>query len=379
MLRVLHLSDMHLGAPLSYLGDKSPARQKDLEDAFSRAIEFASIPENRIDLVIIAGDLFDSHNPSTHLLQMVKAKFSMLHAKGIPVALVPGTHDSYTYATSVYRNSDNFPGVILLHSPNIAEPVDIQIGGQPVYLYGMVWDRYESIQPFDRFSRQDREGIHIAIIHGSIIEKIPQGAETLDPEYVPLSYQRLLNSGMHYIALGHYHNFDSFGNNRIVYPGTLEGLDFTETGERYLVVAEISQNGVSIEKHKFNKRTLKEINLDVSGFETLDAVEKYIARLAEEDGTNTLLRLRLTGIAPELDIDEHIREKFADKFFFLDVLDDTDILHSEIVNKIATEPGVRGEFVRLLREKINTTEDIDKKSLYQWALKIGLTELIKRS
>jgi len=227
MVRVLHIADVHLGASLSFLGDKARERQKDLEDAFVRAIEFALTPEHRIDLVIIAGDLFESQNPSHHLLQLVKSKFSLLHETGIPVALVPGTHDSYAYATSVYHNEENFPGVILLHSPNIGEPVEINIRGVSVYLYGMVWDRYESTPPFDIFKRQDKQGIHIAIIHGSIIEKIPQHAETPPPEYLPLSYHRLLESGMHYIALGHYHNFDSFGNNRIVYPGTLEGLDFT--------------------------------------------------------------------------------------------------------------------------------------------------------
>ena len=63
-VRILHLADLHLGASFPSLGDRGEERTRDLLGAFQRAVDFAVSPEKPVDIVAIAGDLFDTHDPA---------------------------------------------------------------------------------------------------------------------------------------------------------------------------------------------------------------------------------------------------------------------------------------------------------------------------
>ncbi|MEA2520055.1 MAG: repair protein SbcD/Mre11, partial [Chloroflexota bacterium] len=59
MLRLLHTADVHLGARHADLGEQAAAQRERQFAAFQAAIELA-IAE-KVDLFLIAGDLFDSN------------------------------------------------------------------------------------------------------------------------------------------------------------------------------------------------------------------------------------------------------------------------------------------------------------------------------
>ncbi len=54
-------------------------------------------------MVIIAGDLFETHKPEPALVEEVVAQLERLERAGVAVVTVPGNHDEITYADSVYR------------------------------------------------------------------------------------------------------------------------------------------------------------------------------------------------------------------------------------------------------------------------------------
>ena len=58
MLRLLHTADIHLGARHSDLGEQAAAHRERQFAAFGRSVDLAL--EERVDLFLIAGDLFDS-------------------------------------------------------------------------------------------------------------------------------------------------------------------------------------------------------------------------------------------------------------------------------------------------------------------------------
>jgi len=241
MVRFIHLADLHLGARPAYLGERADERSRDFEAAFKRAVDFACDPSNAIDLVLIAGDLFDSHNPEERLVALAESQFQRIADAGIRAVLISGTHDSYRYPDCIYRMR-TFPGVDLLNDPNIAKPHTIAIRDVPVHLYGMSWDPRVSRPPYDEFKRQDLPGIHIALLHGSIKGNPEWELESRD---IPLSLEQLGQTGMHYVALGHYHNFreERPGGVTVVYPGTLEGRKFGENGPKvYLELRKLFQH-----------------------------------------------------------------------------------------------------------------------------------------
>jgi exonuclease SbcD len=375
MIRFIHLADLHLGALPAYLGERAEERSRDFESAFKRAVDFACDASNEIDLVLVAGDLFDSHNPDQRLVALADAQFQRLTDAGKRTALICGTHDSYRYPDCIYR-VHRFPkGVEILTQPNITEPRTISIRDIPVHLYGMSWDPRRSHQPYDEFKRADLPGIHIALIHGSVRGDPEWELESHD---VPLSLEKLRQTGMHYVALGHYHDFreERVGGVTVVYPGTLEGRKFGENGPRFLVAVRIEDNDVRVEKLEFNQRMLEEARINFA-LQNIQSPEELIREIEGRANPNLILRVLLEGPSEFFINEEALRERVRDKLFHLEIDDQTTAYGSALIHRYEAERTIRGLFVRRMQEKIRSAGDQDR-ALYEHALKIGLEQFLRR-
>ena len=84
-MRFAHLGDCHLG------GWRFPELQELNIQSFSKAIDIC-IKQN-VELVLIAGDLFDSAYPSIETLKQTFIQFKKLYDSKIPCFIIPGSHD----------------------------------------------------------------------------------------------------------------------------------------------------------------------------------------------------------------------------------------------------------------------------------------------
>jgi exonuclease SbcD len=369
--RLLHLADLHLGAPCAFLKEKANERARDFERAFERAMEFAREPENGIKLVIIAGDLFDSHRPEPRLVQLVKRAFATLTAAGVQVVVVPGTHDTASYTNSVYRTEDF--GDIVVPLDTSEEPFALKIDDQPIYIYTAVRGPTCTTVPIDKLTRTANDGIHIGVVHAAIQPE--SGIEFSDSELI-VTLSALARTHLDYVALGHYHDFHQYCANgvTVVYPGTLEGRSFDETGERYLVTTTFTSHGPVVEKNPFNARTMRQETMDLDTTPCSDQKElcDTIEQMADDD---TILRLTITGNAEfSLDI-AATHAMLSDRFFYLELIDETRVYSARWVEQFKAEPTVRGVFARKMLEKIGRTESERERKKLDMALKYGLMEL----
>jgi len=71
MLRLLHTADVHLGARHADLGTQAAAQRERQFDAFRATVDLA-IAE-KVDAVLIAGDLFDSNVQPRRSVERVAA------------------------------------------------------------------------------------------------------------------------------------------------------------------------------------------------------------------------------------------------------------------------------------------------------------------
>lgn len=369
MVRLLHLADLHLGAKFKSLGEKSVARKEHNSEAFKRAIDFAVDEKNKIGAVLFAGDTFDSHKPSKDVVELFRAQLERLKKRKIHSILIPGNHDAFEYSDSLWR--DEYDALHLFSEPKIGEPLTLSINGEECRFYGFSFDSRASKEPFDEFKATGSEGYHIALLHGSL------GVGThfeVHNRSVPLKLKKLGKTGMDYIALGHYHNFAEAdeGGVKIVYPGTLEGMQFGEDGDRWLVVAELSQKSVKIGKEKFNKLTLISETMDLS--DSSDATSAVRERLKELSGEKTLLKLELTGSANSVVDSDSLINAYEEQFFLLLIDDNLSLLDSKQIENLRKEMSVRGNFVDSL---LSGLEDLDsrERSLRELALRKGLAQL----
>ena len=101
MVKILHTADLHLDSPFAGLSlDVAEEAREEQRNVFSEMMRYAG--ENSVDLVLIAGDLFDSKYITVRTKELVKGAFASLSC---PVVIAPGNHDPYT-SNSFYRSGE---------------------------------------------------------------------------------------------------------------------------------------------------------------------------------------------------------------------------------------------------------------------------------
>lgn len=92
-MKIIGLSDVHLGkSQFSRMTGGRNARQVDIEQAWFRAIDV--IVDEGPELVLIAGDVFDSVRPSLHAVKAYREGVRRMAACGAQVVVIPGNHEA---------------------------------------------------------------------------------------------------------------------------------------------------------------------------------------------------------------------------------------------------------------------------------------------
>lgn len=182
--RLLHTSDLHLES----LGDRAC---HSLEAVVSLAIK------EKVDLVIVAGDLFDHNRVDDSLVSFVAGQLRRL---AVPVAILPGNHDCLT-ANSVFEKADlwqNSANVRIFRSP---DGEILSLPGLGVLLWGKAHDTYDhDVLPMAGIPQPQGNGRwNVAVAHGYYVD----GALPPFPPSYHITHEEIVTSGWDYIALGH--------------------------------------------------------------------------------------------------------------------------------------------------------------------------------
>ncbi len=219
--RILHTSDLHL----SSLADKACYSLVSL-------VELAI--QTKVDLVIIAGDLFDHNRVDDELVSFAA---NQLRRLPVDAVILPGNHDCLT-PDSVFERAALWQGcdnVRVFREPG-GESMDLP--GLGVSLWGKPIDSYDNnVLPLLGMPQLQQNGQwHIAVAHGYCVnnESAPF------PSY-NITEQEILASGCDYVALGHIITFrcvcdepvKAYYSGSPAFSGTVAMVDLSEeTGVR---------------------------------------------------------------------------------------------------------------------------------------------------
>lgn len=371
-VRILHLADLHLGAAFPSMGERGSERSRDLLNAFLRAVELAAGNPRPVDLVAIAGDLFDTHDPDEGLVIQVESALERLAAAAVPVLIVPGTHDALTYRRSIYRRLRVPQTAHVFLSPRLEPGPLFTVGDETVQTYGIAYDPSVTARPLEGFKVSGTSDYHVAILHGALQDN-PNWK--IRPNDLPITRAEIAASGLHYLALGHYHNPAEIreGSCVAVYPGTLEGKRFGENGPRYLVTTTLGREGVAVERTEWNVRTLHEAVIDM-GMAEIKEESQLEARLLAFAGDREIARVRLEGPADFAFDAERVQARLAPRFFHFEIEDRTYVVNASLLARYREESTVRGVFVRRMLERIDQAQDPAGREVAALALRLGLAE-----
>lgn len=367
MVKIIHTADIHLDSPFSLLDvQKAQMRKNELRETFSAIVKLAE--SEKADIMMIAGDLFDSGFVTKETTELLVSLFSSVPSCRFVIA--PGNHD-YIWGHSPYKK-ENFPKNVYIFDNEQISCFSFPEINVDVYGYAFTSGDYTE-NPLEKKIQLQRSRINILVAHADIGGK---------SKYAPITNSDIMKSGFDYIALGHIHaggKVQAVGNTYYAYCGCPEGRSFDECGAKSVIVAEFSKNATQLSADFRNYRTCKrryeKINVDITGVSSQDALFGCV-KSAVENGkfdSDVLLRVRLTGrISPETTLYPKKLTAASLGLFYLEVEDASVPLlnYDELKNDIS----VKGAFFRELLPLLQS-ENEDERRTAATALRYGLAAL----
>ncbi|MEO8272443.1 MAG: DNA repair exonuclease [Chloroflexota bacterium] len=358
MLRLLHTADVHLGARHADLGDRAATQRERQFAAFVATVDLALA--EKVDLVLIAGDLFDSNVQPRRSVERAAAQLQRLVEARIRIVVAPGTHDVYDRA-SIYRTYDlaAMAGAVGSDLVTVLDPehVDVHLKTLDLIVHGRCFATkrapYSPLRDVDA-SKSDGAAWHVGLLHASIAIE-----GKTDRDEVVITTDEIAASHLDYLALGHWHSTSKgkAGKTVYAYSGAPEpiALDQDRAGNVLLVSldAQDGRKQVTIEERKVGKTRFERVQLDAAKVGSQPALVTNLAERADQD---LVLDVELIGVRPD-ELDVHVEEvetELADRFLKVRVRDRSVAPLPE--GMIASPDTVLGAFIRDLEARIAEVE-----------------------
>lgn len=371
----IHASDIHLGAPFKGLRSLSESWAnvllRAIPESFQRVVD-AALAE-RVDFVVMPGDVFDSARPSYADFHLFVQGLQRLAEAHIPVYFCTGNHDPYT---TWQHDFATLPEGVHLFGASAPSFCVFEKEGEPCVLlggrgyYSQAWPEGEDIS--EGISREEAVA-HLGVDAPFMVGVIHTGLN-IDPTRSPVKPKALLSRGVTYWACGHIHQhmcLPSEEDPRIVFSGCPQGRDMKETGEHGVYKVTLEEGAPNrVEFIPTAQVAWQRFAVDVSECATIAEIHERIAN--EQFSLNALshcqrmvCRVELTGrthLHKELDqrVLEEVRKSINEgyPFFLIDAIENR--TQSELDRaQFAAEGLFPSVFLEALqKEKLNRADTL---------------------
>jgi len=340
MVKFAHVADVHLGG-----WKQQPLQELNLQ-SFKKVIEICI--KEKVEFVLIAGDLFDSAFPPIDILKEAFSEFRKLKDAGVPCFLIAGSHD-YSVSGKTFldvlekagfcKNVESFEeraGKLVLN-PTIYKGVAIY--GYPGKTSGL------ELNDLKRAELNEAPGMFkIFMLHTTIDKaKGDLPIDSLETSKVPYA---------DYYAMGHLHidfQYENFVYPGPVFPNNFQELEDLEYGR--FVIVDTNANP----ENQLKKMVLKikdVVSFDIEVKNALLATEKIISELEKKDIEDKIVLLRIRGVLENgknsdikfLQIEEAVKKKKA--YFMLRNTHELETQETEIDFKIEETENVEEETIK---------------------------------
>jgi len=283
-MRLLHTSDWHLGKKLNNFD-----RLEEQRNVMREIVSIAD--EQNVDMVVVAGDLFDTYNPSSDAQQILyQTLYELSHDGQRPVIAIAGNHDSPDRVESpevlaqvsgifMFGYPNPMPGNAYIHKKfHITQKaqgfMEIQIPGcmAPIRILHTPFTNQERLQAYLGVTEDeeqkalrnqlqkmwqkmadmycDNAGVNILVAHQFVINnendtevKEPDDENAVNVGGTSAIFSYNIPRQIQYTALGHLHQCKKVGDNNIWYSGSPLEYSFAETNQdKFVLVSDIEPN-----------------------------------------------------------------------------------------------------------------------------------------
>ena len=286
---------------------------------------YGIVKTEAIDVVLVAGDIFDKSIPSLDSITLVDEIFVNLLEIGVSVVVISGNHDSAERLNFCSRAMENAGLYIRTEQRNlsdIGEPIHIEKNGESVSIIPIPY-----LDPQSVIDIGEAERSHGGLIDGILRVRIKEVADPSKTVVMSHAFvaggsesdsERKISiggaarvatdvyQGFGYVALGHLHRPQAVGGSNIYYSGTPLQYSFSEEHQKSVRIIEI---GEDIQTRDIDIPVGPTVATLTDSFISLISDAKY--KYAEK----YLVRVKLTDLTPQMNAFDRLFSRFENLIF----------------------------------------------------------------
>jgi exonuclease SbcD len=296
-IQLLHIADTHIGVENYGRLDTATGLHTRLQD-FAQCLAFAvdTALERGIDAVLFAGDAYKHATPNPTHEGIFAEQMKRLADAQIPVIMVTGNHDipasfGRASALNIFHTLGGKESFLVAEKPCLSRietksgPFQVACFPWPTRHVLLTKDEYKNLSDeeitriieekcehrINKFARDlDPALPSVLLAHLVVADAIYSGSErsTIIGKDPVLLQGVLKNPAFDYVALGHIHKHQDLhvqGQPHVVYPGSLERIDFGEAqDEKGFCLVSLKKQESAYEFIKTPARPFVKIEIDVS-------------------------------------------------------------------------------------------------------------------
>lgn len=365
-IRIMHIADSHLGLNINFLGKLSENRSLEILNSMAKICQLAN--EEKVDILLIAGDFIEQSDISDSYMGAVKKMLTDVRAR---VFIVAGNHD-YISIGSKYLG--DFSENVHIFKENHLEKIYLE--DLNCNIFGASFrGTYQRESLLYSLGELDKDKINIGLLHGDI-----SSGPSL---YNPICLDNIEASGLDYLALGHIHKpsgIKLIGKTYYAYPGSPWGQGFDELGSRYGIIGDIAKENVKLREFEIVGPMFLDVHFSVDKYRDEVSLRQALREQLEKEYSNSgenYYRIFLEGY---VDAENYIDIALLKQSFF-------DYKYLEFYDNIRTkydyevlrrEQSLRGVFVdNILKEKALAIAagNLDRSDSLDRSMELGLRAL----
>jgi DNA repair protein SbcD/Mre11 len=337
MINFIHTADIHFG--VENYGRIDPhtgihTRVLDFQKSLNACIDTASARE--VDFFLFAGDAYKTAAPSPTQQRLLFDCFLRLYRANIPVVMVVGNHD-HPVSFGKAHALDLFAQLPVEGFHVIAQPqlLVLQTAHGPIQIVGIPWPSRTTLA-LNMQQLQARDipktiSTHVAHLiadyaakldptipavlagHLAISTAVFSGSEKRavygdDPVLLP---SQVALPAFDYVALGHFHRYQNLnheGYPAVVYPGSIDRIDFGERNETkgFCHVTIPARGAATFEWIELNTRPFVQIDVALTAETSpADQTERVLAAVRSHNVTNAIVKIVYqvpAGVSDRVDV-----------------------------------------------------------------------------
>jgi exonuclease SbcD len=387
-INLLHLADIHIGIETYGRFDAKSglnSRVLDFLRRMSQAIEIAL--EREVDVCIFAGDAYKNQRPNPTIQREFARRLKLLTAAGVPVILLVGNHDMAA-ADRAASSLDIFgvlgvPGVIVAEREMVhqitcrrGQPLQVATVPYPQRSRLLAREQYQNMslteldQEISRIlgeyfaglaaEAQERPDIPAVLTAHLSVSEAKQGSEqsVMIGRDVVVLKSTVANPAWDYVALGHIHKHQELNAGQhppIVYPGSLERIDFGEERERKgFVMVKLEKGRADWEFIPVSARDFITIRLDVT--EAGDPMTTILDELAQRSVEGAVVRVIIKAAEAQETLldDKPIRHALRGANYIASIVRDIDRPHRRRLGGASAEVLTPAQLLELYLDSKGT-------------------------